>query len=232
MGGTIAALAAQGHGVWLLDMTNGEPTPSGDVATRQQEAARAAGALGAPGNAVKRLMLGEAASAEGGEWGSAGLPNRRVEHTLAARHLVAGVMRAMQAQWVFVPYFEDAHPDHVAVTRIVEDARFDAKLTKVSMPGDGGQPPIYPSRLIYYYATHLRVVPRPSFIFDTSGYGEQKKRAILAYHSQFVANQKNRAVIEWMEAADRYFGSRIGSATGEPFFVREPIGVKDLSGLA
>ena len=30
----------------------------------------------------------------------------------------------------------DAHPDHVAVTRIAEDARFDAKLTKIGIPGE------------------------------------------------------------------------------------------------
>ena len=43
MGGTIAMLAAEGHRVVILDMTSGEPTPSGDPATRAKEAAAAAG---------------------------------------------------------------------------------------------------------------------------------------------------------------------------------------------
>lgn len=231
MGGTIAALASQGHRVCLLDMTNGEPTPNGSVEVREREAAAAARELGTSANPVRRIMLGESTGSDGGEWGSGGLTNRRVEHTLHARHLVAGVMRAVQAEWVFVPYFEDAHPDHLAVTRIVEDARFDAKLTKVSMPGDEGKPPVYPSRLVYYYATHLRIVPGPSFVFDTSGFVEQKRRAILAYHSQFVANERNRGVVQWVEAADRYFGSRIGVQFGEPFFLREPMGVRTLDGV-
>src|SRR5690349_18304640 len=115
MGGTIALLARQGHSVLLLDATNGEPTPHGTVETRAKEAAEAARALSAPGHPVRRILLG--------------LPNRTVEHTVAARHAMAGVIRAHQAQIVFVPYEEDAHPDHRAVTRIVEDARFDAKLT-------------------------------------------------------------------------------------------------------
>jgi hypothetical protein len=34
----------------------------------------------------------------------------------------------------------------VAVTRIAEDARFDAKLTKSAIPGD----PWHPKRIIYY----------------------------------------------------------------------------------
>ena len=65
---------------------------------------------------------------------------------------MAGVIRTHQAQIVFLPYPEDAHPDHRATTRIVEDARFDAKLTKTDLPGE----PTYPKWLIYYYCMHLR----------------------------------------------------------------------------
>ena len=75
MGGTIALLASQGHDVLLLDMTDGEPTPFGDPATRAKEAARASEILGAasPGSApIRRHLLG--------------LPNRFVEHTIEARH--------------------------------------------------------------------------------------------------------------------------------------------------
>ena len=120
MGGTIARLTSQGHRVLLLDLTDGEPTPHGDRATRAKEAAEAARILGA-----ERITLD--------------LPNRSVTHCLEARHKVAGVIRTFRADVIFVPYFEDAHPDHVAGTRIVEDARFDAKLTKCDLPGE----PVY-----------------------------------------------------------------------------------------
>ena len=70
------------------------------------------------------------------------------------------------AEIVFAPYFQDAHPDHVATTRIVEDARFDAKLTKIDLPGE----PVYPRWLFYYYCTHLRWVADPRFLFDISGF--------------------------------------------------------------
>ncbi|MHC4976758.1 MAG: PIG-L family deacetylase, partial [Planctomycetota bacterium] len=72
MGGTIAALAKQGHDVLILDLTNGEPTPYGDPETRAGEAARACEVLG-----VERRTLD--------------MPNRFVEHTIEARHAVAGV---------------------------------------------------------------------------------------------------------------------------------------------
>ncbi len=220
MGGTIALFAAQGHRVLLLDMTDGEPTPHGDKATRAKEAAEAADVLSAPNNAVSRINLG--------------LPNRFVQHTIEARHAVAGVIRAHQAEIIFAPYEEDAHPDHRAVTRSVEDARFDAKLTKLDMPAPTGMrvgPPIYPRWLFHYYATHLRIVPQPSFLIDITAHAEQKRRAILAYHSQFVANEKNRGVVDWIDASNRYFGSRIGTPAAEPFFTKEPLGLRGLEGV-
>lgn len=218
MGGTIAKLASQGHTITLVDMTDGEPTPFGDPVTRAREAAAAATILGGGiEGKVRRVQLG--------------LRNRFVEHTVENRHKLAGVIRAVQAQIMFVPYFEDAHPDHRAVTLIAEDARFDAKLTKLSMPGDDGKPPIYPKWLIHYYATHLRIVPQPSFIFNTTGFEAIKRDAALAYHSQFVANAGNRNIVEWLDAMGRYFGSRIGAAAGEPFFSREPLGLAGLSDL-
>jgi bacillithiol biosynthesis deacetylase BshB1 len=219
MGGTIALLAHQGHQVTLLDMTDGEPTPAGDRATRLVEAKAAAEALSPPlpGRPITRILLD--------------MPNRRVEPSLTARHAVAGAMRAVQAQIVFVPYFKDAHPDHIATTSITQDARFDAKLTKLTLPGDRGQPPIYPQWLIYYYATHLRIIPTPSFIIDTSMFAGHKLRAINAYASQFVKNPSNRAVPERITTQDRYLGSRINAQAGECFFTDEPLGLNGLSSL-
>ena len=208
MGGTIARLAAQGHDVLLLDMTNGEPTPYGDPVTRAAEATEAARILG-----VRRTEIG--------------LPNRAVEFTLEARHRVAGVMREHQANIVFTPYFLDAHPDHIATTQIVEAARFDAKLTKIDLPGD----PVYPAWLFYYYCTHLRWVADPSFLMDITGYADRKRDSILAYDSQFVKPERNRRIVDWIDAANGYFGSRIGVEAAEPFFTREPLGLTGLEQL-
>lgn len=208
MGGTIARLASQGHDVLLLDMTNGEPTPHGSPEIRTRESAKAAAILG-----VKRISLA--------------FPNRRLTHSIEARHKVAGVIRQHQAQMLFVPHCEDAHPDHIATTRIAEDARFDAKLTKIDLPGE----PIYPKWLFYYYCTHLRHVANPSFLMDISGIEGKKREAILAYESQFVIAEKNRRIVQWIDAANVYFGSRIGTDAAEPFFTREPIGLSGFESL-
>ncbi len=208
MGGTTIRLAEQGHDVLLLDMTNGEPTPYGSVEQREKEWNAAAKILG-----VKRRLLG--------------LTNREVEHTLQARHAVAGVIREHQAQIVFLPYFDDAHPDHRATTRIVEDARFDAKLTKIDLPGE----PIYPKWLIYYYCTHLQHVAQPSFCIDISAQMDRKEQSILAYETQFVLPERNRKVVDWIRQMNGYMGSRIGVQYAEPFFTKEPLGLGSLESL-
>ena len=208
MGGTIAKLATEGHNILLLDMTNGEPTPHGSVVQREKEWNAAARILG-----VRRRLLG--------------LKNREVEHNLPARHQVAGVIREHQASIIFLPFPEDAHPDHRATTRIVEDARFDAKLTKTDLPGR----PIYPKWMIYYYCMHLRQVPAPRFCIDITGFMQKKEDAILAYESQFVIPEKNRRVVDWLRDLSAYLGGRIGCEHAEPFFVKETLGLSGIDGL-
>ncbi len=209
MGATIARLAWQGHNVLLVDATNGEPTPHGSPEIRAKEAADAARILG-----VSRVSLG--------------LPNRFVQHTIEARHALAGIYRTHRADMIFTPFFHDAHPDHLAVTRIAEDARFDAKLTRINLAGE----PIYPRWFFYYYATHLRWVADPSFLIDTTGFEEQKRLAVMAYESQFVVNEKNKNLPDVLASASTYFGSRIGTRSAEPFFTKEPIGLNSLDSLA
>lgn len=206
MGGTIVTLASQGHKVHLVDMTNGEPTPHGSVETRDRESAAAAQVLG-----VERTLVG--------------LTNRQVVHDIESRYKVAAVIRKHRADWLFVPYPIDAHPDHVAVTRICEDARFDAKLTKTEIPGA----PYYPKRIIYYFCTHLRLNFVPNFCIDISGTFDQKMRSIAAYQSQFVGASGH--VPDLVRATAEFFGTRIGTKYAEPFFTHEVLGFGGLDQL-
>ena len=209
MGGTIVRLVNQGHDVLLLDMTDGEPTPYGSPQKRRQEWTQAAAILG-----VRRSQMG--------------LTNRELAHTLEARHRVAGAIRLHQAQIVFLPHPQDAHPDHRATSQIVQDARFDAKLTKVDLPGK----PIYPKWLFYYYCMHLRRVVDPTFCIDISDQIEVKEKAILAYASQFVVPPGNRQIVTWLRQMNGYLGSRIGTLYAEPFATCEPLGLANLDSLA
>jgi bacillithiol biosynthesis deacetylase BshB1 len=208
MGGTIALLAAGGHKVTLVDMTTGEPTPFGDEATRAREAAEAAVVLG-----VKRVQ--------------AGFKNREVVYSLEARHRVAGMYRKLQPDILFLPYPQDAHPDHVAVTRIGKDARFDAKLTKSSIPGE----PYYWRRIIYYFCTHLRINFPATFCVDVSAFWEKKMAAVNCYQSQFYTGrtwEERGAVARYVQTVGAYFGGTINRPFAEPFHAVEMLGLRGL----
>ncbi len=207
MGGTIVRLASQGHRVHLVDMTNGEPTPLGSVEKRAKESAAAAKILG-----VGRTLLG--------------LKNREVVHSIESRHKLAALIRVHQPDWMFVPYPIDAHPDHVAVSRIAEDARFDAKLTKSDIPGT----PCYPKRIIYYFCTHLRMNFPATLCIDITQQIDTKMKAVGAYESQFASGAASQ-VPEMVRTLNGYFGSRIGTAYAEPFFTYEMLGLGGLDQL-
>lgn len=211
MGGTIAKLLARGIDVAVVDMTDGEPTPHGSREIRAQETARAGKALGLGDHQRTQLDL----------------INRQVRHDLSSRHALAAVIRRFKPRWLFAPVLPDAHPDHAAATRIIEDARFDAKLTQTDIPGE----PHYPERIFYYYCTHIRLHPDPRFVLDVSEVYDKKLAALEAYQSQFYTGRGDQAgaVVELIRTRDRYFGDRIGTRYGEPFTCHELIGLRDLA---
>lgn len=212
MGGTIALLLARGLRVGILDLTDGEPTPRGTPEIRARETAAATAVLGV------------------GWRENLGLPNRRLRATLSARAALAGVIRRTRPRWLFAPHWVDAHPDHVAATRLVEAARFWAKLTKCDLPGD----PWHPSRVYHYACVHLKLVVKPAFVVDISDTWEVKRRAIECFASQFDAPAGPGgppSVPERVEAAAAWWGAMIGVARGEPFTAREPVALRGFGDL-
>jgi bacillithiol biosynthesis deacetylase BshB1 len=211
MGGTIALLVAGGHNVTLVDMTTGEPTPFGSEEIRAREAAAAAAVL-----SVRRVQ--------------AGFKNREVVHSIEARHRVAALYRQLRPDILFIPYPHDAHPDHIAVTRIAEDARFDGKLTRSAIPGE----PYYCQRIIYYFCTHLRINFPATFCLDVSRFWQKKLEAINCYQSQFYTGRtgdQQGAVVRYVENMGAYFGGTINRARAEPFYAVEAIGFSSLDAL-
>ena len=211
MGGAILKFQADGLRVGILDLTNGEPTPHGSLEIRAEETAAANARLGNPW----RQNLG--------------LPNRKLEHTLEARAKLAGVFRLEKPRWIFAPYWVDAHPDHVAATEMIEAARFWSKLSKSDLPGE----PHHPQRIFNYWCVHLRQVVPPDFVLDISAYWEQKRAAIECYRSQFITGrpQDPPTFIDRLRDQAAYWGWSIGTAYGEPFYSREPIGLSSLKDL-
>ncbi len=126
-------------------------------------------------------------------------------------------------------YWEDAHPDHVAASALVDAARFWAKLSKTDMPGE----PHYPARIFYFLSVHIRLHVQPSFVMDVSAYQEEKMRAIACYHSQFIQGRPTTppTILDDLNDRARYWGWAIGTRYGEPFVSREVPGLADLQHL-
>ena len=209
MGGTIALMQTQGLKVGVLDLTDGEPTPRGSKDTRRRETEEATKVLG--------LKWRE----------NLGLPNRRLRSTLAARAALAGTIRRVRPRWLFAPYWIDAHPDHVAATRLVEAARFWAKLTKCDLPGE----PWHPEQIFYYWSVHLKLVRQPAFVVDVSTTWETKRASLACYDSQFDEAAAKPTVLERIEVASRWWGTTIGTLHGEPFSSREPVALRGFADL-
>jgi bacillithiol biosynthesis deacetylase BshB1 len=212
VGGTMLLLKSQGYRVGVLDLTDGEPTPHGNAEIRRAETEAATRVLGL-------------------DWrGQLGLVNRSLLADGDARRRLAGVVRQLRPRWLFAPYWEDSHPDHVAASCLVDAARFWAKLTKTDLPGDAH----YPQRIYYYFSIHLRIHPNPSFVTDITSFLEAKMQALACYNSQFVQGRPGTfpTLLDDVRDQARYWGWSIGAAYGEPFVCRETVGLTSMRDLA
>lgn len=210
-GGLLLMARRWGWKTGILDLTNGEPTPHGSPEIRARETQAATEIL----QVDYRHNLG--------------LPNRSLEPTLSARRQIAEVFRLTRPRLILCPYWEDAHPDHLAATQLIEAARFWSKLSKTDMQGA----PYHPPRLLYYFSIHLRIQPAPAFVLDISAVMDDKMRAVQAYESQMITGRAKTfpTVLDDIRDRGRYWGWSIGQAYAEPYASREGIGLSHLDRL-
>jgi bacillithiol biosynthesis deacetylase BshB1 len=210
MGGSIAKMQQEGVRVGILDLTDGEPTPFGSRDLRQRETEAASRALGIQ---WRRCL---------------GLPNRCLENTIEARWTLAGILREVRPRVVFAPYWEDAHPDHVAASALTDAARFWGKLTKTDIPGK----PHWIPHIYYYFSIHLKLPERAAFVLDVTGHLETKLQAVQCYASQFgQVRAGSPDIIDNIRVRASYWGWLIGTQHAEPFASREPVGLSGTAGL-
>lgn len=210
-GGAVAELVRAGKSVALLDLTDGEPTPNGSPEIRKKETQRANEIL----NVKKRIQLN--------------FKNRELFDSQDGRKKIAEQYRLLRPKLLLLPYWEDAHPDHVQASEMAHAARFIAKYTKTDMEGE----PFYPPRVLFYLCIHLRKMVRPSFIFDISNTIDQKLEALRAYQSQFFAGDGGRGeeFIENIKTQAAWYGSLISVRYGEPFVSKEEIGIRSFDAI-
>lgn len=205
MGGTIAALINGGVEVTIADLTDGEPTPYGSPEIRAQETLKASIALGV----TKRRLLG--------------ITNREVVDSIENRQKVAAVIREVKPDVLFIPYWEDTHPDHIAACMLCEAARFYSKFVKSSISGT----PHYPKKVFHFFSTHIRVKIIPSFIVDVTAHFEKKMDSIGCYESQFKMHPGNAKRLHAIRIEGAFWGDQINTGFGEPFACRENIALRD-----
>lgn len=212
MAGTLLKLKSLGHRTGVLDMTRGEMGTRGTPEIRAKESLDAAGILGLDA----RLNLEQ--------------PDAHIALSDESRTKMVRVLRQRRPKVVFTSHWDDPHPDHAVTARVVREAarlatmrRYDeaSSLDAIKMPAIA-------------HAVYSRLIV-PSFIVDVSEFVEGKMKAIHAYTSQFYSAESKEpatrisdpAFLQQMEWRMRYYGSLIGVAAGEAFYVREALNVED-----
>jgi bacillithiol biosynthesis deacetylase BshB1 len=210
--GTLLKLKKKGYRTGVCDMTRGEMGTRGTPEIRAKEALEAARLM----KLDARLNLEQ--------------PDGHVWPTEVARTALVRVLRTHRPKVLLTTHEDDPHPDHASTSIIVRQAarlatmgRYDEEL--------GLQP--VPMPAIMHSLFSRRIVP--SFVVDVSDFVDEKMSAIQAYASQFYDAQSkepatrisDRGFLAEIEYRMRYFGSLIGVAAGEPFYVREALNVDD-----
>ncbi len=210
--GTLLRLKSLGYRTGVLDMTRGEMGTRGTPELRAEEAVEAA-----------RLMkLDLRINLE--------LPDGHIWLTEESRTALVRVLRAHKPKVVLTTHWDDPHPDHANTCRIVRDAARLATMARYDEEGKQ-QPVGMPAIMHSLFSRH----PVPSFIVDVTDFVDEKMAAIRAYASQFYRAESKEpttrisdpAFLDQIESRMRYFGSLIGVAAGEPFYVREALNVDD-----
>jgi bacillithiol biosynthesis deacetylase BshB1 len=220
-GGTIASLISEGKRVGILDLTKGEMGTRGTAESRQNEVNAASNILGI--HYRVNLDLGDSI-----------IDNSRVNQLKLIEQI-----RHTQPDICLVGASYDRHPDHGKATQLSIDSIFYSGLIKLKTTINGTEQEAWRPSTIFQYTQDRPF--EPDFIFDISDYWETKKKAILAYDSQFNVTEKGNEPETYIssskyfaqiEARTRYFGHLAGFEMGEPFKkIHGPIGVKSFENL-
>ena len=215
-GGTLVKMVQAGYKVGILDLTAGEMGTRGTPEIRRREAAKAARILG--------VHIRE----------NLGLPDARLELSHEYKLAVARKIRDLRPTAVVLPYWEGRHPDHSNAAKLGYEGCFLAGLKRLPLGGE----PVRPFKILY--STMYNAGVRPSFVVDITAQFERRRRAILAYGSQFRPRGRARPSkvhlpLDQLEnevhLIARYYGQMIGVRSAEPFLVREVVQVDDVVSL-
>jgi bacillithiol biosynthesis deacetylase BshB1 len=208
-GGTMIAMAEKGYRTGIIDLTAGDMGTRGTPKLRVEESEAAA-----------KIML--VAHRE-----NLGMPDARLENSLAGRITIAAKIRELRPRVVILPYWEARHPDHYRAGEMAYEACFLAGLAKL----DPYTEPHRPFKVLY---SSIYAPVTPSFVVDISAQFERRMASLMAYRSQYGDGDASglfpseTEVRERLASVARYYGNLIGCKYGEPFVVKEAMRVDDV----
>ena len=209
-GGTLIKMREMGYSIALVDMVRGEMATRGTIHTRKEESTASAQLIGAVARENLELTDGD------------------IHVSQEAKYRVARVIRQYRPKLVFLPYYDDRHPDHYNASQLAYEGIFAAGLIRF----ETGQENYRPSKILYYMGWYEF---DPTFIVDITDQFERKMETIYAYTTQFRPDdnfyQQTRLTsreYNWgLEHRMAYYGSLIGKKYGEGFLIRGRMAVDD-----
>ncbi|HEX8290000.1 MAG TPA: bacillithiol biosynthesis deacetylase BshB1 [Pyrinomonadaceae bacterium] len=212
VGGTLLKMKSLGYKTGALDVTGGEMGTRGTPEGRAEEAEEAAKIL--------KLDLRE----------NLDLSDGHVFVDDESRTKLVRVLRRLKPKVILTHQADDPHPDHNHIAQLVRESARLASMQKYDESFGQARTNVP----IVAHNVFSRLLA-PSFIVDVSEFLEQKMQAIKAHKSQFYNPESNepetrltgKGFLDELENRTRYFGSLIGTAAGEPFYVREALNIDD-----
>jgi N-acetylglucosamine malate deacetylase 1 len=202
MGGTFLKLARSSKVAHVI-LTRGESGTYGTPKEREEEAKCAAKFAGA-------------------ELEFLNFTDNHVEDTVENAKLIAGVIRKYKPKVIFVPYHTNnsthvdgrAHPDHLALGKIVLAASRFAKFKNAPIAGEH-----HTTQTIVYYM--VPAYARPTFYVDISDEIGNLEKLWQCYASQLSI--RSGKITEILKAFRRNLGLENGCDYAEGFIVDSPI---------
>jgi bacillithiol biosynthesis deacetylase BshB1 len=212
VGGTMLKMKHLGYRTGALDVTAGEMGTRGTPEGRADEAIEAAKVL--------KLDVRE----------NLGLPDGHVFVTDDERTQMVRALRRLKPRVILTHQLGDPHPDHDHIAQLVRESARLASMKRYDQASGSDKIPV-PCVAHNIFSRHVL----PSFVIDISDFLDAKMEAIRAHSSQFYdpastepeTRLTNKNFLDELETRSRYFGSLIGVAAGEPFFVREALNIND-----
>ncbi|MGB8002372.1 MAG: bacillithiol biosynthesis deacetylase BshB1 [Anaerobacillus sp.] len=164
MAGTLKKFDAEGMTTGICDLTEAELSSNGTVFTRHHEARTAAEIL-----SVKNRF-------------NMKFPDRGLFISDDKVSKMVKLIRETKPNIIFLPYFDDRHPDHGHAARLVEEAVFSSGIRKYH-PELGSAHKV--TQIYYYFINGFH---KPQFTINVTDQIESKREALNAYESQFTLN--------------------------------------------